>query len=121
MSELHQILSPYWKISNFPARPGVFIQPILELEEPQTIDQLLEPLIINRIQTERIAFKQNNEDMIYIPKDTYKAGQMLNFPAMRWAKGTVISSRPGYNPQIGEFTVIQVDFGNNESTNSQVN
>ncbi len=87
----------------------------MELEEPQTIDQLLEPLLLDRIRKEKEAFKrkQGKEATFYRPKDTFTPGQVLSFPALEWSKGKVISSRPGYNPQIGDFSVIEVDFGNN--------
>ncbi len=118
MSELDQIISPdYWNMFEITQDDLEFLfNRLLELEEPQTIDQLLEPLIINRIKNEKIVFnrKQTEESIIYKPKDTYFTGQTLSFPAMRWAKGKVLSSRAGYNPQIGEFSVIQVDFGDNE-------
>jgi hypothetical protein len=117
MSELQQILpSTYWNEFQISQQDLEFLfNRLMELEEPQTIDQLLEPLILQRIQTEKKEFrrKQNQEAMVFKPRDTYKAGQILNFPALRWSRGTVISSRPGYNPQIGDFTVIAVDFGGN--------
>ncbi len=117
MSELQQILpSTYWNEFQISQQDLEFLfNRLMELEEPQTIDQLLEPLVLQRIQTEKKAFlrKQNQEAVVFKPRDTYKAGQILNFPALRWSRGTVISSRPGYNPQIGDFTVIAVDFGGN--------
>ena len=117
MSELEQIFSPdYWNKFEITKDDLEFLfNRLLELEEPQTIDQLLEPLIINRIKNEKLAFnrKQTEEAALYKPKDSYSVDQLLIFPAIHWIKGKVVSSRPGYNPQIGEFSVIQVDVGNN--------
>jgi hypothetical protein len=117
MSELEQIFSPdYWSKFEITKDDLEFLfNRLLELEEPQTIDQLLEPLIINRIKNEKLAFnrKQTEEATLYKPKDSYSVDQLLIFPTMHWIKGKVVSSRPGYNPQIGEFSVIQVDVGNN--------
>jgi len=117
MSELEQIFSPdFWNKYEIAKDDLEFLfNRLLELEEPQTIDQLLEPLIINRIKNEKLAFirKQTEEAILYKPKDKYSVDQLLIFPAMHWIKGKVLSSRSGYNPQIGEFSVIQVDVGNN--------
>src|SRR3990172_5659592 len=41
----------------------------------------------------------------------YIIGQMLMFPALQLAAGTVVGVRPGHNPDHGEFDVIAVDFG----------
>lgn len=116
MSELEEIFSPdYWNNFEITKDDLEFLfNRLLELEEPQTIDQLIQPLIINRIKNEKRAFnqKQTEKAVVYKPKDAYSIDQLLVFPAMHWIRGKVLSSRPGYNPQIGEFSVIQVDLGN---------
>jgi hypothetical protein len=117
MSELQQILPPtYWNEFQITQDDLEFLfNRLMELEEPQTIDELLEPLLLDRIHKERETFKkkQGKEATFYRPKDSFSPGQVLSFPALQWSKGTVISSRSGYNPQIGEFSVISVDFGEN--------
>jgi hypothetical protein len=45
---------------------------------------------------------------VYQPKSEYKVGEQIIFPAFDYALGTVVGSRPGRNPEYGQFTVIQV-------------
>jgi hypothetical protein len=52
---------------------------------------------------------------IYIPANSYAVKQDLVFPAFSWQHGRVTGIRPGQNPDLGEFQVIQVRFDNNET------
>lgn len=114
MSDLHQIIpSSYWEEFQIsPEDLDFLFAHLLELEEPQTVDQFLQPLISFRIKQEKQAFnkKINQESVVYKPKEAYKVGQVITFPAMQWQKGKVISTRPGNNPQIGNFSVLEVEF-----------
>ena len=47
---------------------------------------------------------------LYKPENTYSMDEMLVFPALSFGTATVIGSRPGYNPEFGEFEVITVQF-----------
>jgi hypothetical protein len=48
--------------------------------------------------------------MLYVPKEHYQVGDVLTFPAQGWKKGKVVSIRPGQNPEMPPFEVIEVDF-----------
>ena len=47
----------------------------------------------------------------YQPQDHYEVGAQLIFPALDYVLGTVVGTRPGRNPEYGDFTAIQVRFG----------
>lgn len=105
----------YWESFELEESDVEFIyNRLLELEIPQSPDELLIALIHERIQKEIVSMekKQNSEGMVYLPKETYSKGQTLIFPALDWKKGIVLSSRLGINPDICDFQVIEVDFGN---------
>jgi hypothetical protein len=90
---------------------------LFDKEIPSTNTELVPILIKDRIQQENNAVlqKQQSQGKIYFPKDNYKTGDNLLFPALNWSIGKVIQSRPGINPSIGEFVVIQVEFSDGKS------
>jgi hypothetical protein len=101
----------YWQ--NFTVTPQdiEFLQNhLFELETPLSPPQLASVLIEERIRLEReeLARKQKNSGDIYLPKETYQAGQKLIFPALGLKTGIVKAVRPGNNPEIGVFDVIEV-------------
>lgn len=87
----------------------------LEVEQPQTLEQLIHVIMAYRVSEEtqkverRLAGKA-----IYQPKDSYQAGDELVFPALKFAHGTVLDVRDGHNPQIGTFKVIRVSLNDKE-------
>jgi hypothetical protein len=86
---------------------------LLEDETPLTIDELALALIRNRIEREQLALQRqlHRGATVYLPKETYKVDQELTFPQFQFANGKVTSVRSGANPEVGEFDVITVDFG----------
>ena len=54
--------------------------------------------------------------LAYQPQDEYETGQQVIFPALDFRLGTVVDTRPGNNPEYGEFTVIQVQFDSDGDT-----
>jgi hypothetical protein len=85
---------------------------LLEIETPQTSEELLRALVLNRITLEKrgITKKIDSGGSIYMPKDQYTSGQTLCFPARDWETGTITSVRPGSNPEYAPFSVIDVEF-----------
>jgi hypothetical protein len=61
-------------------------------------------------QEERILKDELSKGAVYQPKDVYKVGQSIIFPALDYALGTVVGTRPGSSPGHGDFVVIQVKF-----------
>ncbi len=89
---------------------------LLEVEKPQTVEELLKALVVERIRTEKAEMQKQQQSggAIYYPKDHYQAGQTIQFPALDWQAGTVTSTRPGSNPEFPPFEVIEVQFKNGE-------
>lgn len=83
---------------------------LFERETPLTSRELVVELIDARIKAERSAAreKQTSGGENYLPKNSYKAGDRLTFPALDWVSGQVTSVRKGDNPSLGEFDVLSV-------------
>jgi hypothetical protein len=85
---------------------------LLEVETPQTPNELIQALVQNRILQEKavISNQIKSGGSIYLPKDEHKVGQTLSFPTRNWQEGTITSIRPGSNPEHAPFNVIEVEF-----------
>jgi hypothetical protein len=85
---------------------------LLEKETPLNSQELVLALVDERLQREKAALDQRRTSLgdIYQPKGVYQPEQTLVFPALGWQPGEVIGARPGKNPDVGEFQVIQVRF-----------
>ena len=101
----------YWQNFSVTSQDIDYLQNYLfETETPQTPSALTSVLVVERIRIEREAQSraQKNSGDIYQPKETYKQGQKLVFPALGLVKGAVSSVRPGSNPDYGSFDVLEV-------------
>lgn len=85
---------------------------LLDKETPLTSQELISALVEERIRREKIDLERQRSSKgdIFLPKEKYSPGHNLIFPALEWRNGKVVSSRPGRNPEIGDFEVIQVRF-----------
>jgi len=82
----------------------------IEVEKPQSIEQLVMTLISDRVDNEIRSIKRMAKGHeIYQPQNEYQIGDKLLFPAMEFVQGTVSSVRDGFNPDEGSFNVIKVD------------
>lgn len=92
---------------------------LLELEIPQTPQELIRALIADRIRAEKSLMekKQASGGETYYPKDHFEVGQKLTFPAFNWESGKVTAVRPGVNPEISAFDVITVEMQDGEERN----
>ena len=90
---------------------------LLEIEEPQTPNELARAMIFGRIQQEKgnLAKQQKKQGSIYLPKGIYKVGETLLFPALNYQPVNVTNVRPGNNPNLPEFQVIEVEFENGDT------
>jgi hypothetical protein len=90
---------------------------LLEVETPITSEELIVVLVEERIRRETAAIEEQRlaGGEVYLPKEHYEKGQKLVFPALAWQQGEVTGTRQGWNPDFGDFEVIQVEFQNNES------
>lgn len=85
---------------------------LLELETPLTPIELVSALVDERILTQRQVLERQRTSGgdLYQPKGVYAPSQKLVFPALGWKRGEVTAVRPGQNPDLGEFQVLQVHF-----------
>jgi hypothetical protein len=90
---------------------------LLEIETPLTSPELLSALVNERIRQEKLAIEKQRTSGgdIYIPARTYDVNQDLVFPSVGWQHAKVLGVRPGQNPDLGDFQVIQVRFDNQET------
>jgi len=90
---------------------------LLDVETPLTSPEILSALVSERIRQEKFALEKQRTSGgdIYLPANTYKVNQDLVFPALSWQHAQVLAVRPGQNPDLGDFQVIQVKFDNNET------
>ncbi len=105
--------SDYWSSLTLSKADLEFISTYLfEKETPLTEKELVPILVEERIRRERSALtaKQQGDSRVYLPAETYKVGEKLVFPALGWKRGKVTNTRPGVNPEIGSFDVIEVEF-----------
>jgi hypothetical protein len=103
----------YWRTLFLGKKDLEFLSNYLfENETPLTEKELVPVLIDERIRNEREAQakQQRSIGKVYLPEEHYKVGESLIFPALEWKKGKVVSLRPGVNPAMGEFEVIEVEF-----------
>jgi hypothetical protein len=84
---------------------------LLEIETPLTGRELTEVLIKERIRIEKDRIeRQLGNGAVYFPKEHYKVGEKLRFPAFQWEEGRVSGTRVGVNPEYPPFEVIDVEF-----------
>jgi len=90
---------------------------LMEKEMPLTAHELTVALVEERIRREKLAIEKQRSSggSTFLPKESYTVGQYLVFPILNWKRGQVVSVRPGYNPDIGNFNVIQVLFETGET------
>ena len=114
MASVSLTLPPdYWQTFSLGKKDLEFISTYLfENEVPLNEEELVPILVEERIRTESEALvnQQKSVGRIYLPKEHYKAGEKLVFPAMDWKIGKLTGVRAGVNPSIGEFEVIEVAF-----------
>lgn len=89
---------------------------LLEVETPQTTQELLDALVNERIRKEKAALESQQKagGDVYYPKEHYQVGQTIQFPTLNWQTGTVLSTRPGRNPEIPTLEVLEVELKNGE-------
>jgi hypothetical protein len=89
---------------------------LLEVETPQTSQELVRALSEHRIrqETEQLKKQQAAAGPVYYPKDRYQVGDTIQFPHLNFQTGKILSTRPGKNPEIPPFEVIEVQLEEGE-------
>lgn len=84
---------------------------LVERDRPVADVDMVKALIEYRLRREEQRVqRQLAQGRLYQPKEDYREGEKVVFPLLDYAVGTVVSKRPGKNPEHGEFNVIQVKF-----------
>ena len=84
----------------------------LEVQLPQTAEDLAQVIIAHRVAEESNRIKQLlSGRTIYQPQSAFEVGQELVFPGLKYAFGSIQSSRKGYDPRYGHYDVIAVEIG----------
>lgn len=108
-----KLAADYWLNFVVTKRDIDFLQNhLFETEIPLAERDLTRILVEERIRYEREALEkqQKGDGEVFLPKEKYQKGQKLVFPAINWRKGSVLSVRPGNNPDIEAFDVLEVAF-----------
>ncbi len=108
----------YWETFTLTDNDREFIyNHLLDVEIPLTSPELLSALVKERINQEKLVLEKQRTSGgdIYLPMQTYHEGQNLVFPAFNWQHAQVTGTRPGQNPDLGAFQVIQVRFDNRDT------
>jgi hypothetical protein len=88
---------------------------LLELETPLSVDEMALVLVRYRVQQEASKpTKREGQGDLYQPQNSYEVGDTINFSALDFAVGEVVDSRPGRNPDYGDFTVLKVKLPNEQ-------
>jgi hypothetical protein len=90
---------------------------LLERETPMDSRELALALIERKLTQEAEDLRGKYEDAaMYNPSRTYEVGQRVIFPAMQFATAIVQDVRAGANPDYGDFSVITVQFDEDNTT-----
>lgn len=84
---------------------------LLDRETPLSTEELALALVDERLRREAAELTERFKDVrVYNPAHSYEIGQRLAFSALNYSTAVVVGSRPGNNPQYGDFAVISVEF-----------
>lgn len=103
----------YWETFTVTERDLEFLyNALLEVETPLPATELIKLLVTERVTQERKAMERRKSSGgdVFLPKNRYEVGQTIIFPAFEWEHGKVTGARKGFNPNLADFDVIQVDF-----------
>ena len=90
---------------------------LLEKAIPLPANDILDFLINNRIKQEldSLQKQKSSQGNIYLPKNDFKTGESILFPANKMGKGKIKSIRDGFNPDYQDLKVIEVEFESGKS------
>lgn len=101
----------YWETAEILDEDLEFIfNHLLDIETPQTTIELVSALVSHKINNhiQNLQKKRQSGGDVFLPKDSHKVGENLIFPALEWQKGKVSSIRPGHNPELPPFQVMEM-------------
>lgn len=109
--------SEYWSSFEVGADDVNFLESnLLESEMPKRADELAPALIQHLVAAENSQVQTKlSGQTIYQPKKTFAVNESIAFPALEFKTGVVKGIRPGNNPELGEFEVIQVEMASGKT------
>jgi hypothetical protein len=117
LSGRQTLTSRYWtdSLEITDADVEYFFGVMLERERPLTSRDMVDLLIARRVKAEEDTWRKRlAAGTLFQPQETYEVGQTLVFSTLDFAAGKVVGTRPGSNPEFGDFTVLQVDLEDGE-------
>jgi hypothetical protein len=107
----------YWKEFSINQSDIEFIYNLLlEKAVPLKSIELLNELVGFRIEQQLKKLQQQSKDQgaVYLPKEEYKKGEQLVFPALDMKSGKITAVRSGFNPEFDNLKVIDVKMDSGE-------
>lgn len=84
---------------------------LLEVETPLSPEELAVQLVAERLRREtEVEATRQAAQKVYLPKERYTEGDLLVFPALDWAGGSVKGVRPAKTFNGSAFDVVQVQL-----------
>ena len=85
---------------------------LLEKAVPLSAAEILDYVISFRINQEMASLKKQKSEQgnIYLPKNNYNIGDNLVFPYFNMENGRVIAVHDGFNPDIQNLKIIEIEF-----------
>jgi len=84
---------------------------LVEAKQPVPTETLARLVMEGRVKEEEHRLEEVlSRGKLYRPKEQYDVGDIVVFPALDYAVGTVVGKRAGHNPAYREFQVIQVQL-----------
>jgi hypothetical protein len=118
MLDTHNINNTYWENFSVTEKDIEFLyNHLLEKEIPLSSEILIRAIISNRISREKENSERNLEinNNIYLPKNDFNIGDTLLFPSYDMKTGNVIKKRIGFNPNVENLVVLDVEFETGET------
>ena len=109
----------YWQKQFAPSTHDVeaIYNQILELGQPLHLDNIALALIKRHCDAEELEARSELQDgKLYQPNESYAINDLVIFPAIDFAAGKVVATRRGQHPEYGDFSVIEVKFGQAQAT-----
>ena len=108
-----QIKENYWEEFSVQKKDIEYIYNLLlDKAIPLPMDGIADEIIAFRIrdEMESLQNQRTKHGNIYLPKDEFKVGDTLIFPAFEMQAGKVTAVREGFNPDFEELKVIDVEM-----------
>ena len=88
---------------------------LINATEPVSTLEIARTVVEHRVQEEERRLREVlSRGKVYRPREDYDVGDVVVFPALDYAVGTVIGKREGRNPAYPDFSVIQVQLEGEE-------